>query len=70
VTISAGTNRLVGVDPAAITEIPAQLHEFRAPAHPPKLWDGRAAERLAGVLARDLLGRGEPVLRASAPASA
>ena len=51
VTISAGTNTLLGLDPAAIAGIPAALAERpSAPADPPPLWDGRAAERIADVV--------------------
>jgi UDP-N-acetylglucosamine 2-epimerase (non-hydrolysing) len=55
VTLRAGTNTLLGLDPERITEIPALLHD-RAPAagtnpQTPELWDGRAAERVADVLA-------------------
>ncbi|HEX8754132.1 MAG TPA: UDP-N-acetylglucosamine 2-epimerase (non-hydrolyzing) [Solirubrobacterales bacterium] len=51
VTVSAGTNTLLGLDPAAIAGIPAALAE-RGPAagEPPPLWDGRAAERIADVI--------------------
>jgi UDP-N-acetylglucosamine 2-epimerase (non-hydrolysing) len=51
VTIRAGTNTLLGLDPAAITGIPAALeHRQPAPPQPPKLWDGRASERIADLL--------------------
>jgi UDP-N-acetylglucosamine 2-epimerase (non-hydrolysing) len=52
VTIRAGTNTLLGLDPAAIAGIPAALAE-RPTEHPepPPLWDGRAAERIADVVA-------------------
>jgi UDP-N-acetylglucosamine 2-epimerase (non-hydrolysing) len=52
VTVRAGTNTLLGLDPAAIAGIPAAL-EARgdAPSEPPPLWDGRAAERIADVVA-------------------
>jgi UDP-N-acetylglucosamine 2-epimerase (non-hydrolysing) len=52
VTIRAGTNTLLGLDPTAITGIPAALAEHSAgrPA-PPPLWDGRAAERIADAIA-------------------
>ncbi len=51
VTVRAGTNTLLGLDPAAIGTIPSEL--AAAPARrpePPPLWDGRAAERIADVL--------------------
>ncbi|HEX2096684.1 MAG TPA: UDP-N-acetylglucosamine 2-epimerase (non-hydrolyzing) [Solirubrobacterales bacterium] len=52
VTIRAGTNTLLGLDPAAIATIPAALSERSpAPSDPPPLWDGKAAERIADVLA-------------------
>jgi UDP-N-acetylglucosamine 2-epimerase (non-hydrolysing) len=51
VTIRAGTNTLLGLDPAAIATIPAALAEPpKVPAEPPPLWDGRASERIADVL--------------------
>jgi UDP-N-acetylglucosamine 2-epimerase (non-hydrolysing) len=51
VTIRAGTNTLLGLDPAAIAGIPAALAERgEAPYEPPPFWDGRAAERIADVL--------------------
>jgi UDP-N-acetylglucosamine 2-epimerase (non-hydrolysing) len=51
VTVRAGTNTLLGLDPAAIGTIPSML--AAAPAErpaPPPLWDGKAAERIADVL--------------------
>lgn len=51
VTISAGTNTLLGLDPAAIAGIPAALAgRDPAPSEPPPLWDGRAATRIADVI--------------------
>ena len=47
VTVRAGTNTLLGLDPAAIAEHPGE-HSPRAPDSPPEpppLWDGHAAER-------------------------
>jgi UDP-N-acetylglucosamine 2-epimerase (non-hydrolysing) len=54
VTIRAGTNTLLGLDPAAIATIPAALAKRPAtPPEPPPLWDGKASERIADVLAND-----------------
>ena len=50
-TVRAGTNTVLGLDPARIAEIPALLEARTAePADPPPLWDGRAAERVADVV--------------------
>jgi UDP-N-acetylglucosamine 2-epimerase (non-hydrolysing) len=52
VTIRAGTNTLLGLDPARIAEIPDLLAApGERPAGPPPRWDGRAAQRVADVLA-------------------
>jgi UDP-N-acetylglucosamine 2-epimerase (non-hydrolysing) len=52
VTIRAGTNTLLGLDPAAIATIPAALEGRPAqPPEPPRLWDGHAAERIAEIVA-------------------
>jgi UDP-N-acetylglucosamine 2-epimerase (non-hydrolysing) len=54
VTIRAGTNTLLGLDPARIREIPALL-EVRSGSPRgdggPELWDGHAADRVAQVVA-------------------
>ena len=51
VTVDLGTNTLLGLDPAAISEIPAALAEApSSPPQPPPLWDGKAAERIADIL--------------------
>jgi UDP-N-acetylglucosamine 2-epimerase (non-hydrolysing) len=56
VTIRAGTNTLLGLDPAAISTIPAALAARGDERHqPPPLWDGHAAERLAEVVAERLV---------------
>jgi len=52
VTIRAGTNTLLGLDPSAIARIPeALISRPSSPPKPPPLWDGHAAERIADVLA-------------------
>jgi len=55
VTIRAGTNTLLGLDPAAIAGIPRALADRGdVPSEPPPLWDGHAAERIAdAILAGD-----------------
>jgi UDP-N-acetylglucosamine 2-epimerase (non-hydrolysing) len=51
VTIRAGTNTLLGLDPDRTREIPALLADRASSAKAvPPLWDGRAAERIADVL--------------------
>jgi UDP-N-acetylglucosamine 2-epimerase (non-hydrolysing) len=52
VTLTSGTNTLLGLDPGAIERIPALLAERAGipTPPPPPLWDGRAAQRIADVL--------------------
>jgi len=51
ITITAGTNTLLGLDPSAIAEIPSKLAQRPAgQSEPPPLWDGRASERIADVV--------------------
>jgi UDP-N-acetylglucosamine 2-epimerase (non-hydrolysing) len=55
ITITEGTNRLLGAEPGAI--LPAAGELLEGPPPPPRcpaLWDGRAGERIARVLARVL----------------
>lgn len=55
VTITEGTNQLLGEDPAAILPAAKPLIEGKFPKpRSPKLWDGRAGTRIADVLARHL----------------
>jgi UDP-N-acetylglucosamine 2-epimerase (non-hydrolysing) len=50
VTVRAGTNTLLGLEPERINEIPATLAYPKTVTDPPALWDGHAAERLADVI--------------------
>jgi UDP-N-acetylglucosamine 2-epimerase (non-hydrolysing) len=51
VTIRAGTNTLLGLDPGRIGEIPELLDSRTASSQRPRFWDGHAAERVADVIA-------------------
>lgn len=55
VTLSDGTNALLGLDPRAVTEIPRLLLRG-APRRLPAGWDGNAAERLCEVMVDELAG--------------
>ena len=59
VTVTHGTNTVLGLDPDALRTIPDRLGEARA-AGPPPLWDGRAGERAATAIERLLLPVREP----------
>ena len=51
ITIDMGTNRVLGLAPARIAEIPALIAQSaHAPHRTPPLWDGAAGERIAEVL--------------------
>jgi UDP-N-acetylglucosamine 2-epimerase (non-hydrolysing) len=53
ITLSVGTNTLLGLDPAAIRQIPLALAQRPTnPPKPPPLWDGHAAERIAEVVTK------------------
>jgi len=49
VTVTEGTNRVVGTDPAAVLSAYREVARPHAP-RVPEGWDGRAAERIANVL--------------------
>ena len=52
VTIRAGTNTLLGLDPARIAEIPKLLERRRDQSpEPPEMWDGNSAARIAALIA-------------------
>src|SRR5437667_11764058 len=51
VTITHGTNHVIGNDPARIvSEAHRVLNRFRQPIEPPPLWDGQASERIVSLL--------------------
>jgi UDP-N-acetylglucosamine 2-epimerase (non-hydrolysing) len=55
ITVSLGTNTLLGLDPERIGDVPALLDEVRErETQVPPLWDGHAAERIVDVLSRTL----------------
>ena len=47
VTLSEGTNLLLGLDPAAIGRLPELIEAAPRPLRAPSGWDGHAAERLS-----------------------
>jgi UDP-N-acetylglucosamine 2-epimerase (non-hydrolysing) len=58
ITITAGTNALLGLDPAAIARIPEALATRPATkTEPPPLWDGYASERIADAVTGQSLSR-------------
>jgi UDP-N-acetylglucosamine 2-epimerase (non-hydrolysing) len=56
VTVTDGTNRVVGTDPAAISAGYREALDDAAPRRVPELWDGRTSERIAAVLEKYLFG--------------
>jgi UDP-N-acetylglucosamine 2-epimerase (non-hydrolysing) len=50
VTVTHGTNVVLGLEPEAIEEIPARLLGERPPARQPPLWDGHAGKRAADAI--------------------
>ena len=59
VTVRAGTNTLLGLEPERIDDILPALAAPKTATEPPQLWDGRAAERVADVL--QTAGRDAPL---------
>jgi UDP-N-acetylglucosamine 2-epimerase (non-hydrolysing) len=53
-TVSDGTNRVVGVDPANIVAGYRAALGDTGPSRLPPLWDGRTSERIATILAAAL----------------
>ncbi|HET6832065.1 MAG TPA: UDP-N-acetylglucosamine 2-epimerase (non-hydrolyzing) [Solirubrobacterales bacterium] len=56
ITVEHGTNTLLGLDPGRIAELPALIGRPAREGEAPPLWDGRAAGRLARIVA-DRLAR-------------
>ncbi len=57
VTVEEGTNVLAGTDPEKVVAAArSALASGRQEAKRPALWDGNAAERIASLLAREVLG--------------
>jgi len=55
VTVTEGTNTIVGTNPEDIAESIEKLRSSPVPeGRRPELWDGHAAERIVDILARDL----------------
>jgi UDP-N-acetylglucosamine 2-epimerase (non-hydrolysing) len=54
VTIRLGTNTLLGFEPERVATIPDLLSEHRPAGGCPPLWEGRASQRIADVVARHL----------------
>jgi UDP-N-acetylglucosamine 2-epimerase (non-hydrolysing) len=54
VTLSEGTNHLLGLDPEAIDRLLGLIATAQRPLRPPHGWDGQAAERLADSVAAAL----------------
>ena len=50
VTVRAGTNTLLGLDPSRIADIPTAVRQGVHAVDPPPGWDGHAAERIAAVI--------------------
>jgi UDP-N-acetylglucosamine 2-epimerase (non-hydrolysing) len=52
ITVTLGTNVLLGLDPGRIAEVPNLIEAGKdKEAHVPPLWDGKASARIADVLA-------------------
>lgn len=52
ITVTEGTNRIVGTDPHQIRSAFEQVMAEEVGGRIPEYWDGRAAERIVGVLAQ------------------
>ncbi|MCK9903268.1 UDP-N-acetylglucosamine 2-epimerase [Parafrankia colletiae] len=57
ITVTEGTNRVVGCSPAAVVAAAFEWLDEPPPPRCPALWDGKAGERISSVLVRSLDGR-------------
>jgi UDP-N-acetylglucosamine 2-epimerase (non-hydrolysing) len=58
ITVTHGTNRVIGADPARIlSEAMKALDSPHSPPPPPPLWDGHASERIVQVLRDQIRSR-------------
>jgi UDP-N-acetylglucosamine 2-epimerase (non-hydrolysing) len=67
ITVEAGTNTVLGLEVERVEEIPGLLEKAKVPMNPPPGWDGRAAERIAEIMA-GAFGEGEGDLCAESAA--
>lgn len=71
ITVTEGTNRLVGLDPGRIREEAfALLAGRRQDGRVPDLWDGHASRRIVGILRRHFSSRPGSGAELSSPADA
>ena len=56
VTVQHGTNRVIGLRPDLLDQVPAFVEEAAIPLTAPHAWDGHAAVRVADVLCSALTG--------------
>jgi len=62
-TVTYGTNRVIGTDPARIApEVLQSLNDSRRPPPAPLLWDGRTASRIVETLVGRQIVAGEATL--------
>ncbi|WP_018502596.1 non-hydrolyzing UDP-N-acetylglucosamine 2-epimerase [Parafrankia discariae] len=64
-TVTEGTNRVVGCSPAAIVAAALEILDRPPPPRCPTLWDGHAGERISAVLGRAVPRRGVPAARST-----
>jgi UDP-N-acetylglucosamine 2-epimerase (non-hydrolysing) len=56
VTVRAGTNTLLGLDPGRIDDVLPALAHPKTITEPPPMWDGRAAQRVGAVICDNASG--------------